>query len=131
MPSTEANNFLSENINLHLNNLKLKINIYNTSLGQRWLETLKDNLRKKRILEKNFCFLGWADSSRDLRYLVSELNDNISQINSFAFDPPYNKIGLFCQDDFQYSDRLPIGSGKENPGKRLKHEACNLSLIHI
>ena len=131
MPSTQEHNFLFENIVVQLNNKQLRINIYDTSLGQRFMEALKDNLDKKRVLEKNFCWLGWADSTRDLHYLVGELNKSIAQINSFNFDPAYEKIHPFSVDDFQYSATLPTGlthdrPAMEKPGLRLKHEACNL-----
>jgi len=107
------------------------IYIYDTPLGRRWLEALRDNLKNKRILEKNFCFLGFVDSKRDLKYLVGELNKHIAQINSFKFAPPYEKIIPFTTDDFQYSGDLPTGlcpDGNEmsKPGLRLKHESCNL-----
>ena len=131
MPSTEETKFLFENIVIQFDQRQVRINIYDTPLGKRFLEALKDNLIKERVLEKNFCFLGWADSKRDLRYLVEELNKSITQINSFTFDPPYERIEPFTMDDFQYSDRLPIGKAVNgnkmaNPGKRLKHDACNL-----
>jgi len=126
-----TDNFLYENIVIRLNNKQLRINIYDTPLGKRWLEALRDNLKQKRILEKNFCFLGWADSKRDLTYLCEELNKNIAQINSFNFNPPYPKLKTFTNEDFQYSDKLPIGYMIDNdpmktPGLRLKHDACNL-----
>lgn len=107
------------------------INVYDTPLGVRWLEALRDNLTQKRMLEKNFCFLGWADSKRNLKHLVSELNSAIKQINSYKFDPPYEEIHPFVCDDFQYSAELPtglvvVGDLMQKPGLRLKHEACNL-----
>ena len=131
MPSTQEHNFLFENLVVQLNNKQLRINIYDTPLGKRFLEALKDNLVKKRVLEKNFCWLGWADSKRNLHYLVGELNKNIAQINSFTFEPAYEKIHPFSPDDFQYSDKLPTGltgtrPDMEKPGLRLKHDACNL-----
>lgn len=131
MPSTQENNFLYENLVIQLDHKQLRIEIYDTPLGQRFLEALKDNLAKNRVLEKNFCWLGWADSKRDLHHLVGELNKNIAQINSFSFEPAYEKIHPFSTDDFQYSDQLPTGltgtrPEMEKPGLRLKHEACNL-----
>ena len=78
--------FMEKPISIKLNNKQLRINIYDTPLGKRWIEALKDNLKNKRILEKNFCWLGWADSNRNLKYLVEELNNAIDQINSFKFD---------------------------------------------
>ena len=131
MPSTQENNFLYENLVIQLDHKQLRIEIYDTPLGQRFLEALKDNLAKNRVLEKNFCWLGWADSKRNLHHLVGELNKSIAQINSFSFEPAYEKIHPFSADDFQYSERLPTGltgtrPEMEKPGLRLKHEACNL-----
>lgn len=126
MPST-----LEDKILIDYNNKKVKIDIYDTPLGKRFIQALRDNLIEKRILEKNFCFLGWASSTRDLNFLCHELNKSIEQINSFTFNPPYEKIHPFRADDFQYSSKLktglcPDGNEMSKPGLRLKHDACNL-----
>ena len=131
MPSTEKTNFIYDMVRVGLTNKAYYFQIYDTPLGHRWLDALKDNLKQKRILEKNFCFLGFADSKRNLNYLVAELNKSIAQINSFTFEPAYEKIHPFSQDDFQYNSNLPIGKWDNGDisktlGKRLKHEACNL-----
>jgi len=131
VPSTEKNNFIHDMVRVGLVDKAYYFQIYDTPLGHRWLEALKDNLKQKRVLEKNFCFLGFADSKRDLRYLCRELNKSVEKINSFAFNPPYEKIHPFKSDDFQYSSNLPIGKWDDGDisktlGKRLKHEACNL-----
>jgi len=131
VPSTEKNKFIYDMIRVGLIDKAYYFQIYDTPLGHRWLEGLKDNLKKERILEKNFCFLGFADSKRNLHYLVGELNKNIAIINSFQFSPAYEKIDPFSLDDFQYSSSLPIGKAvdgdvSKTPGKRLKHESCNL-----
>jgi len=131
VPSTEKINFIHDMVRVGLTEKAYYFQIYDTPLGHRWLEALKDNLKKQKILEKNFCFLGFADSERNLNYLVGELNKNIATINSFQFTPEYQRINPFRADDFQYSSKLPIGGsvlGDEsiNAGKRLKHDACNL-----
>ena len=102
VPSTQEPKFLFEKLIVFYNNKKVKIDIYDTGLGKRFIEALKDNLVKKRILEKNFCFLGWADSKRDLTFLCDELNKNIDQLNSFTFDPPYEKIHPFSNLRMNY-----------------------------
>ena len=132
VPSTsDRTNFLEEKVVVGLDNFSYTINVYDTPLGRRWLAALEDNLKRQRILEKNFCFLGFADSKRDLNYLVGELNKNIHQINSFHFKPAYENIHPFRSEDFQYSANLPIGKAPDGdvsktPGLRLKHENCNL-----
>ena len=125
MPSTKDHSkFLFELVRVGLNDRAYYIQTYDTPLGKRWLEALRDNLKQKRVLEKNFCFLGFADSKRDLNFLCGELNKSIAQINLFKFDPQYEQIHPFSSDDFQYSASLPRGVDK--PGLRLKHKACNL-----
>jgi len=136
VPSTKEDKFIHDMVRVCLEKKAYYFQVYDTPLGHRWLQALKDNLEQKRILEKNFCFIGFADSKRDLNYLVGELNKNITTINSFTFNPQYEKIHPFTTDDFQYSSSLPIGkavNGDESvtPGKRLKHEACNLLHRHF
>ena len=128
MPSTLENKII-----IDYDGKKVKIDIYDTSLGKRFIEALRDNLLEKRILEKNFCFLGWADSKRDLNYLCRELIQNVEQINSFTFTPEYKRIDPFVADDFQFSSRLRVGKGPEEltPGLRLKHESCNILHRHF
>ena len=135
MPSTDhKSKLLRDKVEVTLTNMSYTIDVYDSPLGLRWIEALKDNLRRNRVLEKNFCFLGFADSKRNLNFLCRELNKNIEQLNSFEFDPPYERIDPFVADDFQYSAKLktglhpdgPSGNIMSLPGLRLKHEACNL-----
>ena len=130
VPSTGKNKFIHDMVRVGLTDLAYYFQVYDTPLGHRWLSALKDNLKQQRILEKNFCFLGFADSNRNLHYLVGELNKNIAKINGFNFKPGYPRIDPFSADDFQYSSALPIGKAvdgdeSKTPGKRLKHDACN------
>lgn len=59
------------------------INVYDTPLGERWYAALQDILQQNKYLEKNFCFLGFPDSARDLNYICKELNWAKDQINGF------------------------------------------------
>ena len=88
VPSTQDHSkFLFDLVRVGLDDRAYYIQTYDTPLGRRWITALQDNINKQRVLEKNFCFLGFADSERDLRYLVQEVNKNITQINSYEFDP--------------------------------------------
>ena len=62
------------------------INVNDTPMGDRWYAALQDILRQNKYLEKNFCFLGFPDSARDLDFICQELNWVKNQINSF-FEP--------------------------------------------
>jgi len=123
VPSTDETKILDQQVRVNLDNISYKFDVYDTVLGGKWLNALKDNLQNKRLLEKNFCFLGFADSNRDLSFLCEQLNKEINVINNFRFDPGYERIHPFVPDDFQYSGSLPIGSNQ--PGLTLKHDACN------
>jgi hypothetical protein len=43
-------------------------------MAARWYTALVDLLRNNNYLEKNFCFLGFPDSRRDVPYICNELN---------------------------------------------------------
>ena len=57
-----------------------------SELGRLWYTALVDLLKQNRYLEKNFCFLGFPNSQRNLDYICRELTWARNQINSF-FDP--------------------------------------------
>ena len=59
------------------------IDVYETPMGYRWYRALQDILQKNQYLEKNFCFLGFPDSPRDLDYICQELTWAKNQINAF------------------------------------------------
>ena len=50
-------------------------------LSRDWFEALKDLLRGRYVLEKNYCWHGFPHTSRNLQYLSDELNKNIAVIN--------------------------------------------------
>ena len=118
--------------------LEYTINLYDNPFVKRWIESFKQILRSNLILEKNYCFIGFADSKRNLNFLCKELNEVVDQINKFNNTGVWQKNGLasypitrsFEPDDFMYPDTLPIGKAvngdaMKTPGCRLKHEACN------
>jgi hypothetical protein len=55
-------------------------------LSQDWIRALKELLVSGNLLEKNFCFVGFPNTARDLPYLCGQLNEHISTINNFFSD---------------------------------------------
>ena len=63
--------------------LDYTINVYDTPMGGLWFTALQDILRQNKYLEKNFCFLGFPDSQRNLDYICQELAWAVNEINNF------------------------------------------------
>jgi hypothetical protein len=105
------------------------IDIEDTDFNRRWLELLKNNLRNKAHLEKNYCWLGWADSPRDADYICRQINQAIFQINRFNSSNYWTVAGLtpYKIDDY-FSPELLIQAGEVGigkPGLKLDHEHMN------
>jgi hypothetical protein len=62
------------------------IDVYDTPMGNLWYLALQDVLKRNLYLEKNFCFLGFPDTPRDINYICDELNKACEQINKFFGD---------------------------------------------
>ena len=74
--------YLKEEIRVTLTgkrDLTYTINVISHPFMIRWLETLKDNVIKNRVLEKNYCFLGFADSKRNLNFPLIMIFYRLSQ----------------------------------------------------
>lgn len=126
--------FLKDQIKITLSGTKdlvYTINLYNDPFVHRWFGLFENILKNKLILEKNYCFIGFVDSNRNIKFLCKELNLAVSQINKFNATgkwqdsklPAYPIDKNFVPDDFITSVDLPIG--RQLPGCRLKHETCN------
>jgi len=113
------------------------IDIEPTDFNLRWLDTLKKNLKKNLHLEKNYCWLGWANSSRNIDYLCKKINQAIFQINYFNLLKIWSKHGLpdyeikdvFSPELVMYSPACyPVGHTHLDSsmlGAKLKHEPMN------
>ena len=61
--------------------VRLYVNVYDNSLSRKWLQALNDLLTHNYHLEKNYCFLGFADGPRPGSYLLQQINLSIQAIN--------------------------------------------------
>jgi hypothetical protein len=64
------------------NLLRVYINVYENSLSRKWLAALNNLLENNYHLEKNYCFLGFADGPRSGPYLLEQINSSIVAINN-------------------------------------------------
>lgn len=66
--------------------LPVLFDVYDNSLGRKWLTAFNDILDSNLHLEKNYCFFGFPKSPRDLDFLASEINRTIAGINGSSID---------------------------------------------
>jgi hypothetical protein len=91
------------------------INVYDTPMGLRWYTALQDVLQRNLYLEKNFCFLGFPDTPRDISYICDELNKACEQINKFFGD------GYIIDEVYTPSFIQKVDLGPNQPAMNLLH----------
>jgi len=78
-----------------------------SELAQDWISALKLLLQSGKLLEKNFCFMGFPRTARNLDYLCGELNQHVTTINDFFFD--YQIAETFSPDSVRGRDYAENG----------------------
>ena len=73
-------------VELDLEDLTVYIDVYDSSLGRKWLAHLNSVLAQNLLLEKNYCFLGFAEGDRQGELIIKEINRSIEAINSSTID---------------------------------------------
>lgn len=58
------------------------VDVYDNSLSRKWLAALEQLLINNYHLEKNYCWLGFANSIRNPQYLCEQINRSIDSINA-------------------------------------------------
>lgn len=91
--------------------LKLHIDVEDNSLSRKWLTALNHLIKNNYHLEKNYCWLGWIESDRNLEYICKEINLSIAAINSAD-------LGYTIDDHFTVQNTL-VHNG------RLDHARMN------
>ncbi len=62
--------------------LSVYIDVEDNSLSRKWLAALNQLLLNQNHLEKNYCWLGWAESERNPEYICTQINRSIHAVNS-------------------------------------------------
>jgi len=92
--------------------LTVYIDIADNSLSRKWLAALNNIVQNDLHLEKNYCWLGWAESKRDPEYLCTQINRSIHAVNSA-------NLGYVIQDFFSPANTIANNGG-------IVHEHMNL-----
>lgn len=99
--------------------LSVWIDVYDNSLSRKWLSALNDLLAGNYLLEKNYCFLGFANSDRDATLLCDLINQSITAINAAG-------LGYRIVDEFNPENTLLSGPvGDFLPGRTIAQEKFN------
>jgi len=80
------------------------IDVYDNSLSHKWLLALNQILADGLHLEKNFCFLGFADGPRNGKFLLEQINQSIQAINQ-------SNIGYQIDDYFTLENSVDERNG--------------------
>jgi hypothetical protein len=80
------------------------VNIYKNSLSRKWLIALNELLERNYHLEKNYCFLGFADGPRSGAYLLDQINQSIVAINQ-------SNLGYVIDDYFSLKNSVDDRGG--------------------
>ena len=86
------------------NTLTVYIDVEDNSLSRKWLTAVNDIVRNNLHLEKNYCWLGWAESNRDPEYLCTQINRSIHAVNSA-------NLGYVIQDFFSPANTIADNNG--------------------
>ena len=73
--------------------VRVYVNVYDNSVSRKWSQALNNLLQNNYHLEKNYCFLGFADGPRSGSYLLEQINSSINAIN-------HADLGYHIQDHF-------------------------------
>lgn len=58
------------------------ISVHENSLSRRWLAALNHLLINNYHLEKNYCWLGWTGTARNIDFLCTQINRSVAAINN-------------------------------------------------
>ena len=86
------------------NVLTVYIDVEDNSLSRKWLTALNKIIRNDLHLEKNYCWLGWAESVRNPEYVCTQINRSIHAINSAS-------LGYTIQDFFAPANTIAHNGG--------------------
>ena len=83
----------------HNQQITVWVDVLDHGLSHKWLAALNNLLQHDYHLEKNYCWLGWATSSRNPEYICTQINRSIHAVNSAD-------LGYVIRDFFSPSNTM-------------------------
>ena len=90
-------------VELDLEDLTVYIDVADNTLARKWLAALNGVIEQGLHLEKNYCFLGWAEGDRTGAFLIEQINSSIAAVN--RADTGYHITDHFALDTVLDADR--------------------------
>ena len=112
---------LKSDTKFHL--LPVYIDVYNNSLAEKWLVALNQLIKNNNHLEKNYCFFGFTESSRNTTYLLNQINEAIAHINQAELG--YVIDDVFTLENTTLEGQGPGEHGMVNTNYCLAHDRMN------
>jgi hypothetical protein len=108
-----------------------------TPLANDWVAALKLLLINNNMLEKNFCFMGFPTTARNLELLCKELNSAIYTINMFNSSLAWINSGLksyfieeyFVPDAVRFGAEYPVATRFDDTQENRLQLITNIGLI--
>jgi len=102
---------LLDQVEIQLADLTVYVDVADNSLSRKWLTAFNAVIEQGLHLEKNYCFMGFAQGDRNGAYLIEQINSSISAIN--AADTGYS-----INDEFALNTVL-------DGDRRIRHDRFN------
>jgi len=77
---------LLDTVELDLEDLTIYIDVADNSLSRKWLAAVDQVIEQGLHLEKNYCWLGWAQGPRNGELIIGEINRSIQAITASDID---------------------------------------------
>jgi hypothetical protein len=94
-------------IEIDLDDLTVYVNVHDNTLSRKWLAALNELIAKDYHLEKNYCFLGFADGDRNGNYILDQINSSIKAINQA-------NLGYHITDHFDPTNSVAEDGGVDH-----------------
>jgi len=105
----------NDNNSLH----RLFVDVYDNSLSKKWLAALEQLLAQQYHLEKNYCFMGFADGPRRGELILDQVNRSIAAINQAG-------LGYTIDDEFTMANTISHAPQDQHVlGRNIVHNKLN------